>query len=106
MPGDFRVVPGVLVFCGMGFAWHKCNLEDFANFYLTGAHRNDDLFALMKAHNMKQKGIELLRKHRPFWVDAPPHRETGTGGVSLSHSGTTLVFSATALLGHAPALRQ
>jgi ribosomal protein L30 len=24
--------PGVLVFCGTGFAWHKSNLEDFADF--------------------------------------------------------------------------
>jgi ribosomal protein L30 len=53
--------PGVLVFCGTGFAWHKCNLEDFADFYLTGIHRNDDAFALMEQHKIKEKKIKLLR---------------------------------------------
>jgi hypothetical protein len=53
--------PGVLVFCGTGFAWHKSNLEDFADFYLTGVHRNDDAFALMEQHNIKERKIKLLR---------------------------------------------
>jgi large subunit ribosomal protein L30 len=53
--------PGVLVFCGTGFAWHQSNLEDFADFYLTGAHRGDDAFALMEQHAIKQKKIKLLR---------------------------------------------
>jgi hypothetical protein len=52
--------PGVLVFCGTGFAWHKSNLEDFADFYLTRVHRNDDAFALMEQHNIKEKKIKLL----------------------------------------------
>ena len=47
--------PGVLVFCGTGFAWHKSNLEDFADFYLTGVHRGDDPFALMEQHAIKEK---------------------------------------------------
>ena len=53
--------PGVLVFCGTGFAWHKSNLEDFADFYLTGVHRGDDVFALMEQHTIKRKKIKLLR---------------------------------------------
>jgi large subunit ribosomal protein L30 len=53
--------PGVLVFCGTGFAWHQSNLEDFADFYLTGVHRGDDAFALMEQHAIKQKKIKLLR---------------------------------------------
>ena len=53
--------PGVLVFCGTGFAWHKSNLEDFADFYLTGVHRDDDPFALMEQHDIKEKKIEFLR---------------------------------------------
>lgn len=52
---------GVLVFCGTGFAWHKSNLEDFADFYLTGVHRGDDVFALMEQHAIKRKKIKLLR---------------------------------------------
>jgi ribosomal protein L30 len=53
--------PGVLVFCGTGFAWHKSNLEDFADFYLTGVHRGDDPFALMEQHAIKEKKIKFLR---------------------------------------------
>jgi ribosomal protein L30 len=53
--------PGVLIFCGTGFAWHKSNLEDFSDFYLTGVHRDDDAFALMEQHNIKEKKIKLLR---------------------------------------------
>lgn len=61
--------PGVLVFCGTGFAWHKSNLEDFADFYLTGTHRGDDPFAHMEAHSIKQKGIKLLRNVDHFaWL--------------------------------------
>jgi hypothetical protein len=52
--------PGVLVFCGTGFAWRKSNLEDFADFYLTGIHRGDDAFALMEQHAIKEKKIKLL----------------------------------------------
>lgn len=53
--------PGVIVFCGTGFAWHKSNLEDFVDFYLDGVHRGDDAFALMEQHNIRQKNIQLLR---------------------------------------------
>jgi ribosomal protein L30 len=61
--------PGVLVFCGTGFAWHKSNLGDFADFYLDGVHRNDDAFALMEQHNIEQKKIELLRNIDHFaWL--------------------------------------
>jgi hypothetical protein len=40
--------PGVLVFCGNGVRWHRSNLEDFADFYHAGKHRQDDPFALME----------------------------------------------------------
>ena len=53
--------PGVLVFCGTGFAWHQSNLEDFADYYLTGTHRGDDAFALMEQHAIKEKKIKLIR---------------------------------------------
>jgi len=52
---------GILIFCGTGFAWHKSNLEDFADFYVTGTHRGDDPFALMEQHHIKKKKIKLLR---------------------------------------------
>ena len=53
--------PGVLIFCGNGFAWHLSNLEDFVDFYLDGVHRADDAFALMEKHHIKNKKIKLLR---------------------------------------------
>jgi hypothetical protein len=49
------------VFCGTRFAWHQSNLEDFADFYLTGVHRGEDAFALMEQHAIKRKKIKLLR---------------------------------------------
>lgn len=53
--------PGVLIFCGNGFAWHKSNLEDFVDFYLDGVHRGDDPFRLMEEHYIGKNKIELLR---------------------------------------------
>jgi hypothetical protein len=53
--------PGVLVFCGNGFAWRLSDLEDFADFYRTGVHRADDPFALMEQHDIEKKGVQLLR---------------------------------------------
>ena len=50
-----------MIFCGTGFAWHKSNLEDFADFYLTGIHRGDDPFALMEQHHIKKEKIKLRR---------------------------------------------
>ena len=50
---------GILIFCGTGFAWHKSNLEDFADFYMTGTHRGDDPFALMEQHHVKEEEIKL-----------------------------------------------
>ena len=52
---------GILIFCGTGFAWHKSNLEDFADFYVAGTHRGDDPFARMEQHHIKKKKIKLLR---------------------------------------------
>jgi ribosomal protein L30 len=57
---------GLLIFCGTGFAWHKSNLEDFADFYLTGTHRGDDAFARMEQHHIKLKKIKLLRNIGQF----------------------------------------
>lgn len=58
---DIKQGPGILVFCGSGFAWHKSHLEDFADFYHQGVHRQDDAFALMESEAIKRKGIKLLR---------------------------------------------
>jgi hypothetical protein len=53
--------PGLLVFCGNGVRWHRSNLEDFADFYHAGKHRQDDPFALMEKHHIDAKKLQLLR---------------------------------------------
>jgi hypothetical protein len=53
--------PGILVFCGNGFAWRLSQLEDFADFYRTGVHRADDPFGSMEQHSIKKKGIKIQR---------------------------------------------
>jgi hypothetical protein len=52
---------GVLVFCGNGFAWHLSSLEDFADFYRNGVHREDDAFGPMEAHHIEKEGLKLVR---------------------------------------------
>lgn len=61
--------PGVLVFCGNGFAWRLSNLEDWADFYHRGVHRADDPFAVMEQHHIDQKKITLVRNVDHFaWL--------------------------------------
>ena len=53
--------PGILVICGTGFAWHRSELEDFADFYHSGVHRPDDPFKLMELEAIERKKIALSR---------------------------------------------
>jgi hypothetical protein len=53
--------PGLLVFCGNGVRWHWSNLEDFADFYHAGKHRQDDPFALMEKHHIETENLKVLR---------------------------------------------
>ena len=57
---------GILAFCGTGWSWHLSELEDFADFYVTGRHRPDDPFSRMEAHGIEGKKIELLRNISAF----------------------------------------
>ena len=57
---------GILVFCGTGFEWSLDQLEDFADFYFTGDHRQDDTFADMETHHLTGKGISLQRNISGF----------------------------------------
>jgi hypothetical protein len=52
---------GLLVFCGNGVRWHRSNLEDFADYYHAGKHRQDDPFALMEKHHIETEKLRLLR---------------------------------------------
>lgn len=53
---------GLLVFCGTGYEWERSRLEDFADFYRTGRHRRDDLYAAMEA----QDCLPLRRNIKAF----------------------------------------
>jgi hypothetical protein len=53
--------PGLLIFCGNGVRWHRSNLEDFADYYHAGKHRQDDPFAKMEQHHIEHEKLELLR---------------------------------------------
>jgi hypothetical protein len=55
-----------MVFCGYGYDWHLDQLEDFADFYMSGRHRPDDPFAKMEAHSIVEKGITLSRTINSF----------------------------------------
>lgn len=52
---------GILVFCGDGSDWDLTELEDFACFYFTGSHRQDDRFALMEQNFIRKEKIKLRR---------------------------------------------
>lgn len=64
-----RPGPGILVFCGNGFAWRQSNLEDWADFYHLGRHRVDDPFGPMERDHIAKKKIELKRNVDHFaWL--------------------------------------
>lgn len=67
---------GVLVFCTNG-RWRLDELEDFADFYETSAHRLDDRFSDMEAHSIAKEGVELRRNIDAFgYVKRPMERTT------------------------------
>lgn len=55
-----------MVFCGNGYDWHLDQLEDFADFYMSGEHRPDDPFAKMEEHSISEKEISLSRTIHSF----------------------------------------
>ncbi len=57
---------GLLVFCGTGMEWDRSKLEDFADFYRTGKHRQDDPFAAMEAEALRDCGKPLQRNVAAF----------------------------------------
>jgi hypothetical protein len=59
-------LPARLCFCGDGFQWHEDELEDFADFYRRGKHRQDDHFAVMEMHTVSTEKIELDRSISGF----------------------------------------
>jgi hypothetical protein len=47
--------------------WHRSHLEDFADFYHTGEHREDDAFADMEAADLRSgRQPPLLRNIAAF----------------------------------------
>jgi ribosomal protein L30 len=75
-----RSGPGILVFCGNGFAWRRSNLEDWADFYHLGKHRTDDPFGPMERHHIEKEGITLKRNVDHFaWLQRPFEQARKTG---------------------------
>jgi large subunit ribosomal protein L30 len=75
-----RPGPGVLVFCGNGFAWRRSNLEDWADFYHLGKHRADDAFGPMERYHIDKNGITLRRNVDHFaWLQRPFEQARKTG---------------------------
>jgi len=75
-----RPGPGILIFCGNGFAWRKSNLENWADFYQLGRHRADDPFGPMEKDHIKKKEIELKRNVDHFaWLQRPFEQARRTG---------------------------
>lgn len=56
-----REGPGLLIYCNNGNRWHKSSLEDFADYYHSGRHRQDDPFALMEKHYIETEGLKIQR---------------------------------------------
>jgi large subunit ribosomal protein L30 len=75
-----RPGPGILVFCGNGFAWRRTNLEDWADFYHLGKHRADDPFGPMERYHIETNGIALKRNVDHFaWLQRPFEQARRTG---------------------------
>jgi large subunit ribosomal protein L30 len=75
-----RPGPGILVFCGNGYAWRRSNLEDWADFYHFGKHRSDDPFGPMERHHIESNGITLKRNVDHFaWLQRPFEQARRTG---------------------------
>jgi hypothetical protein len=51
----------VLIFCSNGFHWRLDEVEDFADFYLTGRHNPDDEFSIMEKDYMLKSRITFQK---------------------------------------------
>lgn len=56
----------IMIFCGNNSSWSLDDLEDFADFYRNGKHRQDDPFSKMESHYIEKKNIQLLRNINYF----------------------------------------
>jgi hypothetical protein len=79
--------PGVLVFCGTGFAWHQSNLARRFRRFLS--YRRPSRRRCVRAYGTtRHQGAKdrTHPQHRSFCVSAPPHGEAAEGRVSFSRS--------------------
>lgn len=51
----------IMVFCGDNYHWHEDDLEDFVEFYFSGSHRDDDLFAGMELYQIQANKYSIDR---------------------------------------------
>ena len=82
-----RPGPGILVFCGNGFAWHQSDLEDWADFYQLGKHRADDAFGPMERHHIEKQEISLKRNVDHFALLQRPFEQARRTGLTFPIRG-------------------
>jgi hypothetical protein len=101
MAKAIRNGPGILIFCGNGFDWHRSELEDFADFYHSGAHRQDDPFAIMEAHHIERQAIRILRNIDHFACLTRPVEQAELTGFAFPVRGPRIFGPlATGLVGN------
>lgn len=61
MTEEERATPASALFCSSGFDWHDDTLEDFADYYIGGAFRQDDWSATMMTRYVAEKDIRFDR---------------------------------------------
>jgi hypothetical protein len=101
MAKAIRNGPGILVFCGNGFTWRRSDLEDFADYYHAGAHRQDDPFAVMEAHHIERQAIRIVRNIDHFACLTRPVEQAELTGFAFPVPGPRIFGPlATGLVGN------
>lgn len=67
--------PVTLVFCSTGFAWHRDDLEDFADYYRSGKFRQDDWSRAAICRYMGEQKLSFARSLAGFHYLARKHED-------------------------------
>jgi len=82
--------PISLLFCSTGLAWAKDELEDFADFYRTGAFRADDWLSNATKRYMQDQSLTFDRSIAGFHFLGRKHDEVSANDFSRNISGPIL----------------
>ncbi len=92
--------PVWLMFCSDRFAWHRDDLEDFADFYREGLFRDDDWASNAIARYLSDNGLSLARSLAGFHYFGRRHEDLD-GELRLAVRGPR-VFAPDVSKRHAP----